>query len=66
MGKQRYRTIISTEDLLSRHKYLLWGKFVLRASVVTVAVAALLFRDLDLAPDLSYLDVAILSGSPEG
>ena len=68
MGRQERRRIISTAELISRHKYSLWGKFALRASVVSIAiaVAALLFRDLDLAPGLSYLDVAILSGSPEG
>lgn len=57
-----------TADLVSRHKHLLWSRFALRASVVSIAIAcgALLFRNLDLVPDLSYVDVKILSGSPEG
>lgn len=57
-----------TADLVSRHKHALWGRFVLRASVVSIAIAfgALFFRNLDLVPDLSYVDLAILSGSPSG
>jgi hypothetical protein len=57
-----------TVDVVTRHKMVLWGRFALRASVVTLAIAAgaLLFRDLDLGADLSFLEVNILSGSPEG
>lgn len=57
-----------TKDLVSRHKMALRARFALRASVLTLAIAlgALVFRDLDLSTDLSYLDTAILSGSPEG
>jgi TRAP-type uncharacterized transport system substrate-binding protein len=33
---------------------------------LAVAFGALFFRDLDLVPDLSYVDIMILSGSPEG
>lgn len=57
-----------TADLLSRHKHVLWGRFALRATVISIAIAfgALFFRNLDLVPDLSYVDVKILSGSTEG
>ncbi|MDJ0808251.1 MAG: hypothetical protein QNJ78_15645 [Gammaproteobacteria bacterium] len=57
-----------TADLVSRHKHVLWSRFALRASVVSIAIAigALFFRNLDLVPDLSYVNVKILSGSPEG
>ena len=57
-----------TTDVVTRHKHVLWGRFVLRASVISIAIAigALFFRNLDLAPDMSYVDVSILSGSPEG
>ncbi len=57
-----------TTDLVSRHKHILWSRFALRASVVSIAIAfgALFFRNLDLVPDLSYVDVKILSGSLEG
>lgn len=57
-----------TSDVVARHKVALWGRFALRASVVTLAIAggALLFRGLDLSTDLAFLDAAILSGSPEG
>lgn len=57
-----------TSDLISRHKNILWARFALRAIVVSIAIAigALLFRDLDLVPDLSYVDLNILSGNEEG
>ncbi len=57
-----------TTDVISRHKHLLWSRFALRASVVSIAIGlgALFFRNLDLVPDLSYLNIQILSGSPEG
>lgn len=57
-----------TADLISRHKHVLWARFALRAAIVSIAIAmgALLFRDLDLVPDLSYVDLHILSGSTEG
>ena len=57
-----------TADVVTRHKYVLWGRFALRASIVsiTIAIGALFFRSLDLSPDMSYVDVSILSGSPEG
>lgn len=58
----------STAEIVSRQKMMLWGRFVLRASVVALAIGlgALYFRGLDLSTDLSYLDAAILSGVPEG
>ncbi len=54
--------------MVARHKHVLWARFALRASVVSIAIAAgaLFFRNLDLAPDMSYLDVSVLSGTPEG
>ncbi|MET0064726.1 MAG: TAXI family TRAP transporter solute-binding subunit [Candidatus Thiodiazotropha sp.] len=57
-----------TSFLISRHKRILWGRFALRASVVSIAIGlgALLFRNLDLVPDLSYVELAVLSGSEEG
>jgi hypothetical protein len=57
-----------TADLVSRHKHVLWSRFALRATVVSVAIAcgALVFRNLDLVPDLSYVDANILSGSRDG
>jgi hypothetical protein len=57
-----------TADVVSRHKHVLWSRFALRASVVSIAIGlgALFFRNLDLVPDLSYVDINILSGSPEG
>jgi len=66
--KKTAMRIEKTADLVSRHKHILWSRFALRASVVSVAIAfgALFFRNLDLVPDLSYVDVKILSGSHEG
>lgn len=57
-----------TAEVISRHKHVLWSRFALRASVVSIAIGlgALFFRNLDLVPDLSYLDINILSGSTEG
>ena len=57
-----------TADLVARYKHALWVRFAVRASVVALAIAggALLFRSLDLIPDLSYVEVSVLSGSPEG
>lgn len=68
MPTKTAKRLEKTADLVSRHKMMLWGRFALRASVLAIAIAlgALFFRGLDLSTDLSYLDVAILSGSAEG
>ncbi len=59
---------MKTAELISRHKHVLWARFALRAFVVslTIAIGALLLHDLDLVPDFSYVDIHILSGSPDG
>ncbi len=59
---------MKTAELISRHKQVLWARFALRSIVVslTIAIGALLFRNLDLVPDLSYVDIHVLSGSPDG
>lgn len=66
--KQRRVRLEKTADVIARHKHVLWGRFALRASVIAIAIAAgaLFVRTLDLTPDMSHLDVSILSGSPEG
>ncbi len=66
--KKTAKRFEKTADLISRHKHVLWSRFALRASVISIAIAfgALFFRNLDLVPDLSYVDIKILSGSPEG
>lgn len=66
--KQTVARLEKTADVVARHKHVLWSRFALRASVVSIAIAfgALLFRNLDVVPDLSYLDLDILSGSEEG
>ncbi len=67
-SKQTPERLEKTVDVVARHKHVLWARFALRASVISIAIAAgaLFFRGLDLAPDMSYLDVSVLSGSPEG
>jgi hypothetical protein len=57
-----------TAEVVARYKHALWVRFAVRASIVALAIAggALLFRSLDLVPDLSYVEVSVLSGSPEG
>lgn len=67
-SKRSTARLEKTADVVSRHKHVLWSRFALRASVVSIAIGlgALFFRNLDLVPDLSYVDVQILSGSPEG
>ncbi len=66
--KRKPVRVENTADVVSRHKHVLWSRFALRASVVSIAIGlgALFFRNLDLVPDLSYVYVQILSGSPEG
>ncbi len=67
-NKKSTARLQKTADLVSRHKHVLWSRFALRASVISIAIAigALFFRNLDLVPDLSYVKVGILSGSLEG
>lgn len=57
-----------TAVVVARHRHALWAKFALRASVVAVVIGlgALVIRTLDLVPDFSYVDLAVLSGSAEG